>query len=83
MNEDFWKRFQLIPGFDCIKMKREIQAKIHEETKGMSQEERIAYYRRAGARFRRRRQPAASAEAPLGIREEPASYGAKKPRRKG
>ena len=35
MNSDFWKRFPVIPGFDCIKMKRDIQAKIHEETKHM------------------------------------------------
>ena len=26
-------------GFDCIKIKRDIQSRIHEETKGMSHEE--------------------------------------------
>ena len=35
-----WDKFQPIPGFDSIKMKREIQAKIYEETKHMTPEER-------------------------------------------
>jgi len=30
--------------FDCIKMKREIQAQIYEETKNMTTEEVLAYY---------------------------------------
>jgi hypothetical protein len=32
--------------FDCVEMKREIQEKIYEETKGLSREELIAYFRR-------------------------------------
>ena len=31
-----------IPGFDCVKMKREIQAKIYEETKHMTREEEVS-----------------------------------------
>jgi len=31
--------------FDCLEMKREIQAKIYEEIKDMSTEERILYFR--------------------------------------
>jgi hypothetical protein len=40
-----------IPGFDCVKMKREIQAKIYEETKGMTREEVREYIRRGAERF--------------------------------
>ena len=31
--------------FDCLEMKREIQAKIYSEIKDMSSEERISYFR--------------------------------------
>lgn len=54
MNEKFWKKYPPIPGFDCLKMKDEIQAKIYEEIKDLSREERIAYFNRAGERLRRR-----------------------------
>jgi hypothetical protein len=33
-----------VKDFDCLKMKREIQAKIYEEIKDLTTEERIAYY---------------------------------------
>jgi hypothetical protein len=32
--------------FDCVEMKRRIQAKIYAETKEMSQEEQIAYFQK-------------------------------------
>ena len=76
MDENFWKRFPPIPGFDCVKMKHEIQAKIYEEIKDMSPEEQIAYFNRAGARFRRRGRIAARDTEPLRVKEESASYGA-------
>ena len=41
-----------IPGFDCVKMKREIQAKIYEETKHMTPEERQERTRRASEKLR-------------------------------
>ena len=81
MNEEFWKRFPPIPGFDCVKMKNDIQAKIYEEIKDMSSEELVAYFNRAGAEFRRRGRIAARDIKPLVVKEESASYGAK-PRRK-
>ena len=82
MDKNFWKQFPPIPGFDCLKMKHEIQAKIYEEIKNMSPEEQIAYFNRAGARFRRRgRIVARDAEALL-VRQEPAPYGKKGSRRK-
>ena len=31
-------------SFDCVEMKRRIQEKIHEETKGMSAEEVVQYF---------------------------------------
>jgi hypothetical protein len=48
--------------FDCIKMKREIQARIYEEIKDLSHEEEMEYWRRKveespwGARFRAERE---------------------------
>lgn len=33
-------------AFDCVEMKREIQEKIHEETKNLTRTELIAYFRR-------------------------------------
>ena len=42
-----------IPGFDCVKMKREIQAQIYEETKLMTWEERREHTRKAAERFDR------------------------------
>jgi len=40
-------------GFDCVEMKRRIQARICAETRGMSQDELLAYFRRrvAASRF--------------------------------
>lgn len=32
--------------FDCVEMKRRIQEKIYEETKDMTPQERVAYFRR-------------------------------------
>ena len=81
MNEDFWKRFPTIPGFDCVKMKNDIQAKIYEEIKDLSSEELVAYFNRAGAEFRRRGRIAARDTEPLLVKEESASYGAKPPRK--
>jgi len=36
-------------GFDCIAFKRQAQAQIYEEIKGLSPEEEIAYFRRSAA----------------------------------
>jgi hypothetical protein len=80
MNEEFWKRFPPIPGFDCVKMKNDIQAKIYEEIKDLSSEELVAYFNRAGAEFRRcGRIEARDAESLL-VGEESASHGGKPPR---
>ena len=40
-----------IPGFDCVKMKREIQAKIYEETKNMTPEEQRERLRKNSEKF--------------------------------
>jgi len=40
-----------IPGFDCLKWKQERQAKIYEETKGMTSEEYLEYVRKGAERF--------------------------------
>ena len=52
MNEDFWKQFPPIPGFDCVAMKHRAQERIYEETKGMTNRELIEYFNRAGRAFR-------------------------------
>jgi hypothetical protein len=36
-------------GFDCIGFKRNVQAEIYEEIKGLSPEEQIEYFRRRAA----------------------------------
>jgi hypothetical protein len=42
-------------SFDCVEMKRRIQERIYAETRGMSQDELLAYFRRrvAASRFAR------------------------------
>ena len=57
-----------IPGFDCVKMKREIQAQIYEETKNMTPEEQRERLRKNSEAFwadieRRRAERAKSAES--------------------
>jgi hypothetical protein len=81
MNEEFWKKFPPIPGFDCLKMKDDIQAKIYEEIKDLSSEELVAYFNRAGSEFRRSGRIEAQDAEPLLVKETPASYDAK-PKRK-
>ncbi len=64
------RKIRPIPGFDCVKMKHDIQAKIFEEIEDMTVEERIAYFRRGGDEFRREM---ASEDAPV-VREVPPAY---------
>ncbi len=37
--------------FDCVEMKRKTQEEIYEETRDLSPEKQIEYFRRAGERF--------------------------------
>lgn len=37
--------------FDCVEMKRKIQAKMYEEIRGMTHEEELEYYRRRAKEF--------------------------------
>jgi len=46
-----WSKYPPIPGFDCVKMKREIQAKIYERTKDMTSEEYLEYVRKRAEQF--------------------------------
>ena len=43
------KRRRPTKRFDCIAFKRQAQAEIYEEIKGLSREEEIAYFRRRAA----------------------------------
>ena len=72
MNKEFWQKHPPIPGFDCVAMKHRIQEKIYEETKDMTADERLDYYRLRAAEFR------ASNPAPvegMAVKEDPAKYG--------
>jgi hypothetical protein len=40
-----------IPVFDCVALKRKIQAEIYEETKSMTSEEYLEYVRKGAERF--------------------------------
>ena len=73
MNSGFWNRFPTIPGFDCLKMKHDIQAKIHEETKHMTQEQRLEYYRSGAKKLRRRERFTTRHDDPLRVKEKSAS----------
>jgi len=46
-------QFKPIPGFDSLKWKQEVQAKIYEKTKDMTSEEVCEYFRQAGERDKR------------------------------
>lgn len=78
MNEEFWKQFPPIPGFDCLEMKNAIQTKIYEEIKDMSPEEIVAYFNRAGNDFRCRGKIVPRSSEMAFVREEPAPYVATK-----
>ena len=72
------KKIQPIPGFDCVKMKHDIQARIYEDTKDMSRAERAAYSQRRVAAFRAGIPWEAVRESEaLVLREDPPAYGAK------
>jgi hypothetical protein len=68
------KKIQPIPGFDCVKMKHDIQAEIYEETKGMTSEERREYFRKASEDFRREMMRRQEMKGDLVVREDPAEY---------
>jgi len=50
-----WSKYPPVPGFDCVAMKQKIQAKIYEETKHMTLEERRERTRQASERAALRR----------------------------
>jgi hypothetical protein len=49
-------QFKPIPGFDSLKWKQEVQAKIHEETKHMTPEQRRERERQASERMCKERE---------------------------
>ena len=79
-SEEFWKKFPPIQ-VDCLKMKEEIQAKIYEEIKDMSAEEVLAYFKRAGDELRRTGRIEARDTEPSLVKEDPAPYSEKPPRK--
>lgn len=75
MNNDFWKQFEGTPSIDCVKMKHDIQAKIYEETKGMTWDERMVYFKRGSEEFRREMAQRKQTAEDLVLREDPPKYG--------
>jgi len=67
-----WDTFPPMPGFDSVRMKREIQAAIYEETKNMTPEEQRERLRKNSEEFRadieRRREKLAKRAALDGVR---------------
>jgi hypothetical protein len=51
MNEAFWERFPKTAKMDCIAMKDRAQAGVARETRGLSSDQLIAYFREASRRF--------------------------------
>jgi len=43
---------QIVPGFDVLKWKREMQEQIYRETEGMTREEIRAYIQKGSEEFR-------------------------------
>lgn len=77
MNSNFWKRFPTIPNFDCMKMKHDIQTKIHKATKDMTQEQRLEYYRNEAKKLRHCKHLKSQHDRSLFVKEESVSYGIK------
>jgi hypothetical protein len=48
-----WNNFPVIPGFDALQMKAEVQAEILRETEGMTDEEVREYFRRGSEELRK------------------------------
>jgi len=72
------KKIQPIPGFDCVKMKHDIQAKIYAETKDMTWEERRDYMENKAAAFRMRMAEGREESGTMVLREEPPEFEKKK-----
>ena len=53
MKTELDKFIEDIPVFDCVALKRKIQAEIYEETKHMTWKEKREYYRQGAERFDR------------------------------
>jgi hypothetical protein len=51
MKTSDWKQIPPIPGFSCLRMKAQAQAKIAKETRGMSPERVLEYFREASKSF--------------------------------
>ena len=58
-------QFKPIPGFDSLKWKREVQAKIYEETKGMTPEQQREYSRKSSEQLRKEREQYMAEQAAL------------------
>ncbi len=39
------KKPEIIPGFDCLEFKRQVQEKLYEDTKQLSHEEELKHYK--------------------------------------
>jgi hypothetical protein len=71
MHEEFWAKFPPIPGFDCVKMKHEIQERLYEETRGMTPKEVLAYFERRSLEHR----SSSPESGVMVVKEEATPYG--------
>ena len=72
------KRIKTSQPVDCVALKRQAQAKIHADTKGMTTTEQIAYFRRraeSGALGAWWKRVSSIPVAALVVRERPGKYG--------
>ena len=53
MRSNDWSNFPIVPGFDALKMKAEVQAEILRETEGMTDEEVREYFRKGSEELRK------------------------------
>ena len=78
MNEEFWKQFPPIPGFDAVEMKHNAQRRIYETTQDMTDEELIEYFGHTARIFRETGKIPPVETGHLVMRETAPKYGRKK-----
>lgn len=75
MNDEFWRQFPPIPGFNCMAMKRRAQERVWERIQGMTDRELIAYFAEKARRFNATGKIPCAEEESLLLREKPRKFG--------
>jgi hypothetical protein len=71
MSNPIWQRYPVSPGLRCVEMKDRAQARVVQDTRGVSPAALVTYFREASHRLWRdaKRPYPESATAPLEVRE--------------